>query len=211
MKESTLNLVSYINQAKTWPNKGRCILAQFDTDSITVYQAYNQKIAEAIVTAQTFHADGCQNAGFKLTRTTWIKTNFLWMMYRSNWARSQNQERILKFRITRRGFEELLGMAAVSKTGNSEAIRASDVVLQWDPDHKPNGEKIPERRAVQLGLRGSAFEKFSKEYLIDVDDITEFVVEQRNNLNDLDRLMMPFEQVYDSLSDEIRNNIEINE
>ena len=46
-------------------------------------------------------------------------------------------------------------------------------------DHTPNGEKIKERRAIQLGMRGSILERFSKEFLLAIYDITDFVIEQR--------------------------------
>ncbi len=192
-----LKLASYTSQVEGWPKTGKRILAQYDADSIVVYQAYNPKIAREIVKNQTFHSASCVDAGFKLTRTTWIKTNFLWMMYRSNWARSFNQEHILSLRITRKGFEEILSKAAVSRHGNSKAIKESDVVLQWDPDHQPDGGKVAERRAIQLGLRGDMLDKFSKEFLIEVCDITEFVTKQRENVKeDLRDLVVPVEEEY---------------
>jgi hypothetical protein len=50
-------------------------LAQFDDDSIVVYQAYNETIAAYAVQHQKF--EGCP--AFNTTRMTWVKTNFLWM------------------------------------------------------------------------------------------------------------------------------------
>ncbi len=40
-----------------------------------------------------------------MNRMTWIKPNFLWMMYRSGWAVKKNQERILAIKLTKKGFE----------------------------------------------------------------------------------------------------------
>lgn len=48
---------------------------------------------------------------YKFERMTWIKTNFLWMMYRSGWATKPGQNRILAIRISRDGFEEILANA----------------------------------------------------------------------------------------------------
>ena len=207
---SSLKLTSYLTQKSVWPKSGKHILAQFDDESIIVYQAYNPSIAAEIVKNKTFHAESCQAAGFNLNRTTWIKTNFLWMMFRSNWAQSKNQERILAFRITRDGFENILSNAAVSKTGNTDKIRQSDVVLQWDPDHHPNGSKITERRAVQIGIRGDMLKKFSIEFIIDVTDITELVEKERENINDLDNLVIPEEHCYELNELNIIKTIEIN-
>jgi len=84
---------------------------------------------------------------------SWIKTNFLWMMYRCGWASKRNQERVLAIRITREAFDKILSHAM---TGHEEKMQNPDkrtpVRLQWDPDHTPTGEK-EERRAIQLGLR----------------------------------------------------------
>lgn len=90
---------------------------------------------------------------FSYSRMSWIKTNFLWMMYRCGWCTKKNQERVLAVRITREGFMEILSRAL---TGHDEKMQGmsgkSPVRLQWDPDHSPTG--APEkRRAIQLGLR----------------------------------------------------------
>lgn len=59
----------------------RQIRATWDTTSITVYQAYDDAIADAAVRAQKFVAP------FSFARMTWVKPSFLWMMERSGWAR----------------------------------------------------------------------------------------------------------------------------
>jgi hypothetical protein len=43
-----------------------------------------------------------------MTRMTWIKTNFLWMMYRSDWARSKDQEMILGIWLKRTAFDRMI-------------------------------------------------------------------------------------------------------
>jgi hypothetical protein len=45
---------------------------------------------------------------------TWIKTNFLWMMYRSGWATKHNQEKILAITIKKEGFLDILSKAIES-------------------------------------------------------------------------------------------------
>ena len=56
------------------------IRAVFDANTIRVYQAYNDIIADEAIALDTF------GKSFQLNRMTWIKTSFLWMMYRSGWA-----------------------------------------------------------------------------------------------------------------------------
>jgi hypothetical protein len=67
--------------------------------------------------------------------------------------------------------------------------------LQWDPDHSPTGGKL-ERKAIQLGLRGDVLALYAREWIISVEDISEFVSEQRQNLVDFDKLIVPTETIY---------------
>ncbi|RHZ46916.1 uncharacterized protein CDV56_102444 [Aspergillus thermomutatus] len=55
----------------------------------TVYQAYTSSIADAALDAQRFVPP------FSRTHITWVKASFLWMAYRSGWARKPKQERVL--------------------------------------------------------------------------------------------------------------------
>ena len=75
---------------------------------------------------------------------SWIKPNFLWMMYRCGWASKEGQEVVLAVRLKRSSFDEILRRAVhstyVSEVYESEsawkaAVGRSDVRLQWDPDH----------------------------------------------------------------------------
>lgn len=206
-----LKLASYNSQILTWPPTGLHILAQYDDDNIIVYQAYNEKIAKSIIECQNFHSDLCHKSGYNMNRMSWIKTNFLWMMFRSGWASKPNQERILAIKVTRNGFEEILKKAvrSSSSTVQTDRISATDEVrLQWDPDHAPDGSKVNSgRRAIQLGLRGDALLRFSKEFIVEINDITEFVLEQSKNISNLNDLLIPLENVYFVSDSEISKRI----
>ena len=68
--------------------------------------------------------------------------------------------------------------------------------LQWDPDHDPSGKPV-ERRAIQLGLRGEVVAKYAKDWLLEIQDISDYVSEQRANaVAPYDRLVTPREEVY---------------
>lgn len=176
----------YIDQVRNWPQSGRHILAQFDADSIYVYQAYRPSIARFAVEHQKFGGD------FSFSRMSWIKPNFLWMMYRAGWATKEGQEHILALRLRRTFFDKLLRLVVPSGFDSRRfatreewqaAVASSDVRLQWDPDHDPSGKPV-ERRAVQLGLRGGALRRYGQQELISVEDITPFVAEQRQHVTD---------------------------
>ncbi|HVC99083.1 MAG TPA: DUF4291 family protein [Pirellulales bacterium] len=46
--------------------------------------------------------------GVRFTRMSWIKPNFLWMMYLSNREAAEGQEVVLALRLRRAFFESLL-------------------------------------------------------------------------------------------------------
>jgi hypothetical protein len=189
----------YKEQEKIWPAEGQHILANYDENSISVYQAYRPAIADYAVKHQKFGGE------FSFNRMSWIKPNFLWMMYRAGWATKEGQERILEVRLKQLFFDELLVQAVPSSFASSSgfasieewkrAIEVSDVRLQWDPDHDPKGLSVT-RRAIQLGLRGEALKRYATTELIYVKDVTDFVVEQRSNVEYLQKLLTPVERVY---------------
>ena len=173
-------------------------MANYDDESITVYQAYRPAIADYAVRHQHFGGE------FSFTRMSWIKPNFLWMMYRSGWAAKEGQERILEIRLKRSFFDEILLCAVpssfypqsfITRDEWQNAIVESDVRLQWDPDDDPSGNSMS-RRAIQLGLRGNMLKRFAKDELLYISDVTEFVVAQRENITEFDRLITPYEAVY---------------
>jgi Domain of unknown function (DUF4291) len=55
-----------------------------------------------------------------------------------------------------------------------------------------------ERRAIQLGLRGDVLTQYARAWIVDIADISDFVVEQRPmaQVGDHARLMTPREEVY---------------
>src|SRR3954464_2375850 len=143
----------YLEQRQRWPAIGRHVLAQFDDESVVVYQAYRPEIGH-------FAAEhGYFGGAFSLDRMSWIKPNFLWMMYRSGWGTKEGQEITLGLRISIAFFETLLEQAVPSIYDASmfpsdaewkDALAASAVRLQWDSDHAPSGGSL-KRRALQLG------------------------------------------------------------
>lgn len=195
-----LETESYLTQKKRWPDKGKVILAQYDAQSMVVYQAYRPAIGHFAAKQGYFGGE------FKLSRMTWIKPNFLWMMYRSGWSSKPGQEVILAIRLQRSAFDSILAQAVHSaytsdiygtKDVWKDELSRSDVRLQWDPDHAPNGAKLT-RRAIQLGLRGDAIANYSHNWIMEIEDISDFVKEQRDHVMNQNEaaLAIPKEQVY---------------
>ena len=99
----------YLEQFWRWPKTGRHVLAQFDDSSVVVYQAYRPSIGE--FAAEHGHFGG---PDFSLSRMSWIKPNFLWMMYRCGWASKERQQMVLAIRLSRAFFDTLLRDAVES-------------------------------------------------------------------------------------------------
>jgi len=193
-----LRTESYLEQRQRWPKSGRHILAQYDDESVVVYQAYRPAIGNFAA------AHGYFGGEFSLGRMSWIKPNFLWMMYRSGWGSKEGQEVVLAIRLRRSAFDEILSQAVHSsfvpdgyalRSEWQEMVKTSDVRLQWDPDHAPSGAK-EERRAIQLGLRGEVLRRYAREWIVDIQDVSGFVAEQRESLSAFENLRTPAERVY---------------
>ena len=174
------------------------IRAVYTDETIRVYQAYNRTIAEEAV------KNGMFGAHFSMSRMTWIKPSFLWMMYRCGWARKENQEHVLAIDIKRTGFDKAVESAVIStfseelgitKDEWQKRVKESDVRVQWDPEKDIDGNNLP-YRSLQLGLRGKAVEEYVHDWIVKVTDITDYV-------NDLNALRINNEDISDRLPKEM--------
>ncbi len=192
---------NYLKISAGWPTEGRHILAQYDADTVTVYQAYRASIAKSAVDQGRFGGNG-----FSFDRMSWIKPNFLWMMYRSGWGTKPNQEVTLAVCVRREFFDMLLQHATgtafwpevhESREAWKSSMRRSEVRIQWDPDRDPIGAGL-NRRALQLGLRGTALRGLGGEAVVSIRDVSEFVSSQRSRAQagDWNDLVVPRERVY---------------
>ncbi|ALA95166.1 DUF4291 domain-containing protein [Leptotrichia sp. oral taxon 212] len=178
----------------------RNIYAIYDDKTIRVYQAYNNEIADEALKLGKF------GSKFSLTRMTWIKPSFLWMMYRSGWASKQGQERILAIDLKRGGFDEIVRNAVLSsfrevsdlsKEEWKEKLENSEVRCQWDPDRDIYGNPIG-RRAIQLGIKGETVRKYINDWIVNITDITDKVIGMRNNIQNrtFSESVLPQEKKY---------------
>ncbi|HEX8327543.1 MAG TPA: DUF4291 domain-containing protein [Hymenobacter sp.] len=191
----------YLLSLSHLPSEGQHIIAHQAEGLVVVYQAYKPAIADFAVKHQCLGG-----TAFSYDRMSWIKPNFLWMMYRCGWATKENQERVLAFWLDKTAFEDILSQAAFStfSAGNYESeevwkreLATKQVRLQWDPDHNPYGAKIT-RRAIQLGLKGDMLENFGKSQIRLIEDVTDFVQQQKQHVDakGIEHLLVPQERVY---------------
>lgn len=209
-----LETISYIEQEQQLPQSGKAILGQQDTNHIILYQAYNKQIAGYAVTHQQLGGPE-----FSYERMSWIKPSFLWMMHRSGWATKEGQENVLAIRIRKTDFEYLLRNTAYStfkrKTYADKAEWKQDLErkegrLQWDPDHDPYGREM-ERRAIQIGMKGSLLQQFGTKMIQSIEDITGFVREQKRWLdqNGIEGLRIPTASLFATQDSELNQWIGI--
>jgi Domain of unknown function (DUF4291) len=59
----------------------------------------------------------------------------------------------------------------------TQQLNQSEIRLQWDPDHNPLGHKL-ERKAVQIGIKGALLQQFATDWIVSIEDITDFVKQQ---------------------------------
>lgn len=152
----------------------REIRASYDHETIRVYQAYSDPIADSALKHQTF-----VSPPFSMNRMTWIKPSFLWMMYRAGWGhKDEGQRRILAIDITHDGFAWALAHSCPShpdpgmSPDDWRALKErSPVRIQWDPERDLHHAPLP-YRAIQIGLSGQAVRLFVTEWIKEITDIT---------------------------------------
>jgi hypothetical protein len=150
------------------------IRADFDRETIVVYQAYSPKIAEPALAAERFVPP------FSFHRMTWIKPSFLWLMHRSNWGQKAAQECILAIRIKRTGWEKALSLAVLtsfqpaafaSPADWAEQIAAAQVHVQWDPERSLRGARLP-YSSIQVGVSRHMIREYVEEWVVSIGDYT---------------------------------------
>jgi hypothetical protein len=220
-KKMVLQTTNYELLKATLPHEGKHILAHYNDDSIVVYQAFKKEIADFAVKHNYFGGDA-----YSTTRMTWIKTNFLWMQYRSGWSSKKDQERTLAIWLKRSAFETILKSAIhshfvenlhESKEKWSKSLKKETGVirLQWDPDHSPIGGKLT-RRAIQLGIKGEFLSGFIKPDgdILEIQDVTDFCRDQfEKNVKDckdtFENLEVPFEREYFVSDEQLAKNLQL--
>jgi hypothetical protein len=152
----------------------REIRADFDRETIVMYQAFGPAIADAALRAGRFAPP------FSFGRMTWIKPSFLWLMERSNWGRKPQQERILAVRIRRSVWEEALRMGELTSfephvhgdfANWQSRFADARVHVQWDPERSIRGKKL-DHRAIQVGLSRHVIRCYVDEWTVEIADMT---------------------------------------
>ena len=178
------------------------IRADYDRDSIAVYQAYDDAIADAALAAGRFVPP------FSMRRMTWIKPSFLWLMARSKWGQRAGQRRILRVQVSRAGWDEALRLGVLTAYDArahrvpeawDQAFREAVVHVQWDPERSLRGAKLP-HRSIQVGLSRHVIERYATTWVTGIADMTPTVQKMRAHLGagqaERARRLLPPERPY---------------
>lgn len=178
------------------------IRADFDRETIVLYQAYSPSIADAALSAQKFVPP------FSFHRMTWIKPSFLWLMHRSNWGQKHGQERILAVRITRTGWEKALSLAVLTHFEPTlfrtppdwgDQFQRARVHLQWDAERSLRGAGLP-YFSIQVGLSRHIIQEYVDEWIVRIEDLTQRVRKMYEQMQagqaDKAKRHLPPERVY---------------
>ena len=153
------------------------IRAEFNKDTITVYQAYNKNIALPAIKKNKFEKP------FSFNRMTWIKPSFLWLMERSNWGNKSNQDYILGIKIKRACWEKALSLGVLTDPDKDvyssgyeweNQFKDAKVHIQWDPERTLKGGKLQER-TIQVGISRFLIEEYNNEWIAEIIDLTPMV------------------------------------
>lgn len=173
----------------------RQVRADYDDETITVYQAYNRAIASAAVAKQKLNA----SPEFLTTRMTWIKPSWAWMLYRAGYSyKDPGQERILALKMKHDTFINLLDRAVLTThdkgvtmanmegksppalsdgtSDNTSSIagagKSSDVKVQWDPERTIRLHKL-EYRSIQIGIPKALSSDWVENMIVKIEDVTD--------------------------------------
>lgn len=180
------------------------VRAYYSSDFIRVYQAYSDTIADAALSNKKF-----TSPPFSMTRMTWIKPSFLWMMYRAGWGmKDPNQKRILAIDIPHSAFNAMLEQAVLSRFDPlyhasqeqwKKDLDTSDIVIQWDPERDIQLNKL-DYRTIQIGLRKDAVFNYVNQWTLNITDVTELAHQinhlvQQNKL-EIAKSLLPEERLF---------------
>ncbi|RKU47482.1 hypothetical protein DL546_001212 [Coniochaeta pulveracea] len=210
----------------------RQIRAQYDDETITVYQAYNSTIASAAVAQQQLDA----SPHFRTTRMTWIKPSWAWMLYRCGYSyKDPGQERVLALKMRHADFLRLLERGVLShapdpgsrnggvttavsnlpeaRTSGQERQKPTTVRIQWDPERTVRLEKL-DYRSIQIGIPGSHMAEFIAA-IVGIEDVTDKARKLKRILDEspgvtdqelLDMGLVPVERLFE-LPDDLQKTL----
>ena len=201
------------------PSPYREIRAHNNDSTITLYSAYNHSIASAALSSNRLSA----SPAFLMSRMTWFKPSWNWMMYRAHYSyKDSNQAHILGLELPRARFRDLLMGAVVCHSHGgklTEKEKGAEVRVQWDPERDVRVQVLGDGhvRSLQIGVKGETMRKVVEEWGGKLVDYTEMakgmkkVVDEEKDVTweeMVERGLVPEERVYE-VDEELRQALQM--
>ncbi len=170
------------------PATGRHFLAQFDADTVTVFQSFDRDVGGYAIEHGQFGGPA-----FRRDRASAIRLSLLDVLGRSDWGQKPGREVTLALRLRREAFDMVLRQAIHSvfpegvypmKRSWQLATRYSPVSITWEADRDLSGNPLS-RDAARFGLRDRTLMQFATEWIEDVIDLSPWVSAHRGDLQAL--------------------------
>lgn len=147
------------------------------TEYIVFYLVNEKSTATSIIESQDR-----EKPDYSDLKANLLQLSFLSIMHDYNSRGKENQESVLAVWIKKEAFEEIL----------------QKVTPNWNSDYDYFGKEL-ERQTIQLDLKEEDFEKLIKEKIDFVYDVSDFIKEQKQyiNQNQIEKLMIPKERIVD--------------
>jgi hypothetical protein len=166
------------------PASGRHLLAQFDADTVTVFQSFDREVGDYAIEKGCFGGPA-----FRRDRSSAIRLSLLDVLSRSDWGEKPGREVTLALRLRREAFDVLLRQAIhsaypegvyPSKRSWQLATRYSSVSITWSPDRDLAGCELS-RYCARFGIRDRSLVMFASEWIDDVIDLSGWVEAHRGD------------------------------
>lgn len=178
------------------PTEGRSLAACFDDQTIWVFAAHERAIADYATEHGRFGGKAWME-----DRITRFRLSLPRVMARSERGQREAKEGLLAIRLPRDRFDAILRQAVhwrefpdglyATKGQWRLATRYAQVVMDWAPDCDPFGADLA-RFTVRFGVRAHTLNKFTREWVVGIDDLTALAEQWRTSDDPPTPVMRPY-------------------
>lgn len=178
-----------------WDVPPGTILATYTDASVVVWQAHGDAVADHALATGRFGGPAWRD-----DRVTRFRLSLPSLLCRCEWASRPGRERILAVHLRRSSFDELLRRAipaefdpaAYASTASWRlATRFATATVSWHPDCSLQGEHVP-WQTPRFGVRDQALQAFATEWVVGIEDATDWVRAHRDAAPGLAPVVRPY-------------------
>ncbi|TDW51590.1 uncharacterized protein DUF4291 [Flavobacterium sp. 270] len=189
-KSFAIALENYSESLKELPKKGQNLIGflmknlhtidipPYDyiaKEYVVLYLTNKKNTATSIIESQDL-----EKPDYSILKTNSLQLSFLSILHVYCSIGIENQESVLAVWLKKEDFKAIL----------------QNVEPKWNPDYDYFGKEL-ERQTIQLDLNEEDFERFIKEKIEFVLDVSDFIIKQKQHIsqNQIEKLMIPKERI----------------